>query len=91
MCSREGKGFSGCGALNSNESKRAETHRAKEQELLRCGAEWADHQEESKVGLLEVSVQIVSADSLSTRIMGVAHFGQRKQEMGVEAEPVARN
>ena len=58
---------------------------------MKCGAEWIDDQEESKVGLLDVSVQKVSADNLSTRIMGVAHFGQRKQEMGVEAEPVARN
>jgi hypothetical protein len=58
---------------------------------LRCGAEWTEDQEESKVGLLEVSVQIVSADSFSTRIMGVAHLGQRKQEMRVEAELVAWN
>ena len=56
---------------------------------MRCGAEWTEDQEESKVGLLEVSVQIVSADSFSTRIMGVAHLGQRKQESRVEAEPVA--
>ena len=91
MCQRGGKGFSGCGALNCDESKRAKTSPAKEQELLKCGAGWADDQEESKVGLLEVRVQIVSADSLSTRIMGVAHFGQRKQESRVEAESVARN
>ena len=58
---------------------------------MRCGAEWTEDQEESKVGLLEVSVQIVSADSFSTRIMGVAHLGQRKQEMRVEAELVAWN
>jgi hypothetical protein len=49
---------------------------------LKGGAEWADDQEESKVGVLTVSVQRV-------RIMGVAHFGQRKQESRVEAEPVA--
>ena len=58
---------------------------------MKCGAEWTDDQEESKVGFLNVSVQTVSADSLSTRIMGVAHFGQRKQESRVEVEPVARN
>ena len=58
---------------------------------MKCGAEWADDQEESKVGVLTVSVQRVSADSLSTRIMGVAHFGQRKQESRVEEEPVAWN
>jgi hypothetical protein len=56
---------------------------------LRCGAEWSEDQEESKVGLLDVSVQIIRAESFSTRIMGVAHLGQRKQEMRVEAEPVA--
>jgi hypothetical protein len=78
-------------ALHFDESGQAKTPRAKEQELLKCEAEWAGDQEESRVGLLEVSVQRVSADSLSTRIIGVAHFGQRKQESRVEAEPVAWN
>jgi hypothetical protein len=44
--------------------------------------------EESKGGLLDVSCQTTSADSVSTMTMGVAHCGQRKQVGCVGAELV---
>ena len=56
-----------------------ETLQVSERKLVLWRAEWMVCQEESRVELLIVSSQMVHDDSLSTMIMGVAHWGQRKQ------------
>src|SRR5262249_44355458 len=56
----------------------ATTRARYQQKRLRWKPRWRMAQEESTGGLLRVSCQIVSGESFSTTIMGVAHSGHRK-------------